>query len=316
MTCGRADGQTRRGPATQEFEAEQVLPTLTRKAVEYIAQRAAAAKNGQPFFLYLPFNSPHTPIAPTPEWRGKSGISPYADFVMQTDWAVGQVLAALDQHGVAGNTLVIFTSDNGCSPAANIKELQAAGHDPNGPLRGTKADIWDGGHRVPFLVRWPGQAKAGTTCAQMICHVDFMATCADLLGAKLPDTAGEDSVSYLLALLGKADRPLREALVHHSIEGKFAIRQGDWKLDLCPGSGGWSTPRDPEAASQGLPEIQLYDMTADLAERKNLQAEHPEVVARLTKLLEQYVSRGRSTPGQPRKNDAQIDIWKQKKAAR
>ena len=298
MTYGRPRGRTRRGPGAPEFEAEKVLPTLARKAAEYVAQRAADAKEGRPFFLYVPFNSPHTPIAPTAEWRGKSGISPYADYVMETDWAVGQVLQALEENGLAEHTLVIFTSDNGCSPAANIKELEAAGHEPSGPLRGYKADIWDGGHRVPFLVRWPGHVKPGTTSDQLISLVDFMATCADIVGAKLPDNAGEDSVSFLPALLGKADHPLREALVHHSINGKFAIRQGQWKLELCPGSGGWSAPRDPQAVKQGLPSIQLYDLSADLAERKNLQAEHPEVVARLTKLLQKYVADGRSTPGQ------------------
>ena len=314
MTFGKPGSRTRRGPGTPEFEAEQVLPTLTRQAVEYLAQRAARAKAGQPFFLYVPFNSPHTPIAPTPEWRGRSGISPYADFVMETDWAVGEVLAALDKNGLAENTLVIFTSDNGCSPAADIPELQAAGHEPSGPLRGFKADIWDGGHRVPFLVRWPGQVKPGMTNDQLICLMDFMATCADLLGAKLPDNAGEDSVSFLPALRGRADQPLREALVHHSIQGKFSIRQGRWKLELCPGSGGWSAPRDPQAVRQKLPAIQLYDLTADLAERKNLQAEQPEVVARLTKLLEKYVADGRSTPGPPQANASRIDIWKTGKA--
>lgn len=315
MTIGKP-GQTRRGPATPEFTAEQVLPMLARKATDYIVQHAPKAKAGQPFFLYLPFNSPHTPIAPTPEWRGKSGISPYADFVMETDWAVGEVLDALDRNGVADNTLVIFASDNGCSPAANIPELQAAGHEPNGPWRGHKADIWDGGHRVPFIVRWPGRVRPGTTSDQLITLMDFMATCADLVGVKLPDNAGEDSVSFLPGLLGKADKPLREALVHHSIQGKFSIRQGRWKLELCPGSGGWSSPKDPEALKQGLPSIQLYDMASDLAERKNLQTEQPEVVARLTKLLEKYVADGRSTPGQPQPNDGKIDLWKRAKAAK
>ncbi|MBI5383294.1 MAG: arylsulfatase [Verrucomicrobia bacterium] len=313
MTAGKARGQTRRGPSAPDFEAEQVLPTLTRKAVDYVASRAAEAKAGKPFFLYVPFASPHTPIAPTEKFRGKSGLSPYADFVMETDWAVGEILAALDRHRFADNTLVFFASDNGCSPAAEIAELRAAGHEPNGPWRGTKADIWDGGHRVPFLACWPGQVKPGTTSDQLISLVDLMATCADIIGVRLPDHAGEDSVSFLPALQGRAEMPLREALVHHSINGKFAIRQGQWKLELCPGSGGWSAPRDLPAEKQGLPAIQLYDMAADRAEAMNLQAEHPEVVARLTKLLEKYVADGRSTPGQPQPNDGQIDLWKKTK---
>ena len=130
----------------------------------------------------------------------------------------------------------------------------------------------------------------------------------------LPDTAGEDSVSILPALLGKDQKPLREAIVHHSINGKFAIRQGRWKLDLCPGSGGWAKPGDPEAAKQGLPEIQLYDMSGDIAEAKNLHSVHPDVVLRLTKLLEKYIADGRSTPGMTQKNDAAIDILKKPKA--
>jgi len=314
MTLGKTNKFTRFGPATPEFKVEEVLPILTDKAVRYVAERAASAKSGQPFFLYLPFNSPHTPIAPTADWRGKSGLNAYADFVMETDWAVGQVLTALERYGLADNTLVIFTSDNGCSPEANLPELHGAGHDANGPLRGHKADIWDGGHRVPFIVRWPGQVAASSTSEQLICLMDFMATCADILGTTLPDDAGEDSVSFLPALIGKPEKPLREALVHHSISGRFAIRQGPWKLELCPGSGGWSSPGDPQALKQGLPDLQLYDLTTDLPEQKNLQALHPEITERLTKIIERYVTQGRSTPGRPQKNDAQIDIWKKPKA--
>jgi arylsulfatase A-like enzyme len=311
MTLGRSGGLTRKGPTAPGFEVEQVLPTLTRKAVEYVAQRAADAKAGKPFFLYLPLNAPHTPIAPTAEWRGKSGLNPYADFVMQTDWTVGQVMDAVEKHGLADNTLLIFTSDNGCSPQANIPELREAGHAVNGPLRGHKADIWDGGHRVPFIVRWPGKVKAGATSDQLISSLDFLATCAEIVGVRLPANAAEDSISFLPALQGRTS-PGREALVHHSIEGKFAIRQGKWKLCLNPGSGGWSLPKDPEALKQGLPEAQLYDMSAGVSETANLQAQQPEVVQRLTDLLAQYVSEGRSTPGAPQKNDTAVDFRKGK----
>ncbi len=205
----------RSGPAAESFEAVDVLPTLTQKAVEFVTQKA---KTDQPFFLYLPLNSPHTPIVPSKEWQGKSGLGNYGDFVMQTDWAVGQILAAIDQAGVGNNTLVIMTSDNGCSPAARIPDLQAKGHFPNGDFRGMKADIFDGGHRVPFLVRWPEQVKPGSRSAQTICLTDFMATCADILGTKLPDTTGVDSVSILSALRGTDKAPLRESVVHHSIK--------------------------------------------------------------------------------------------------
>ena len=306
MMLGRPP-QTRRGPGAKEFDAEHVLPTLTRKAVDYIGQRAATDK---PFFLYLPFASPHTPIVPSPEWQGRSGLNPYADFVMQTDACVGEVLDAIKRHGLTDNTFVIFTSDNGCSPQADFPALLEKGHNPSYVYRGHKADIWDGGHRVPFIVRWPGKVPAATTSDQLVSPVDFMATAADVIGAKLPANAGEDSVSLLPVFTGKADAPLREALVHHSINGRFSIRQGRWKLELCPGSGGWSAPRDPQAVKDGLPSVQLYDMTADVGERRNLAGEQPEVVKRLTALLERYVSTGRSTPGERQENNAAVKIQK------
>ena len=243
MMAGRAGKDTRKGPAAAEFEAVKVLPTLTKKAVEIIGERAAAAREGKPFFLYLALNAPHTAIAPGAEWEGKSGLNPYADFVMQVDATLGAVLAALEKGGLAENTLVIFTSDNGCSPEAKFDELLAKGHNPSDRFRGTKADIFDGGHRIPFIVRWPARVKAGQTSDQLICLTDLFATCAEILGEKLPGTAAEDSVSILPALLGEDTAPLREAIVHHSINGSFAIRQGNWKLELCADSGGWSAPR-------------------------------------------------------------------------
>lgn len=297
----------RDGPAEPAFEAVDVLPTLARKAVEYITQRAEEQK---PFFLYLPLNSPHTPIVPTKEWRGKSGLGDYADFVMQTDGAVGQVLAALDQQGLAKNTLIIFTSDNGCSPEAGFAKLASQGHHPSGQFRGHKADIFEGGHRVPFIARWPGVIQAGARSDQLICLTDLMATCADIIDAKLPGSAGEDSVSILPALRGTADKPLREAVVHHSINGSFAIRQGPWKLELCPGSGGWSAPHPGSKEAQPLPPVQLYHMTKDAGERINEFKTHPEIVERLTTLLKQYIAEGRSTPGTTQQNDAPIVLQK------
>ncbi len=285
-----------------------MLPRLGRQAVGYIADHAAAAKAGRPFFLYVPLTSPHTPIVPTAEWQGKSGLGAYGDFVMQTDAIVGDVLAALEQHGLADSTLVLFTADNGCSPAAGTPKLEEQGHFASAQFRGYKADIWDGGHRVPFFARWPGKIKAGTQSAQIICHVDLMATCADLLGAPLPANAAEDSVSILPALLGTDRAPLREAVVHHSIQGMFSIRQGSWKLEFCPGSGGWGKPGDEEAFAQGLPAVQLYDLGADLGETKNVQAENPAILARLTALLERTIAEGRSTPGAKQPNDVEVSF--------
>ena len=293
----------------------EMLPRLERQAVRYIADHAVAAKSGKPFFLYVPLTSPHTPILPAPEWQGQSGLGAYGDFVLQTDAVVGNILAALDAHGLAENTLVIFTADNGCSPAAGTPALEKQGHFASAQFRGYKADIWEGGHRVPFFARWPGKIKPASTSTQLICHVDLLATCADLLGAKLPPSAGEDSVSLLPALLGLDRAPLREAVVHHSIQGLFSLRQGPWKLALCPGSGGWAAPLDAAARQAGLPEIQLYDLAADPAESNNIHAKNPAVVARLRALLARYVAEGRSTPGPRQPNDAPIDLLKTKAAA-
>ena len=184
------------------------------------------------------------------------------------------------------------------------------GHFPSAQYRGYKSDIWDGGYRVAFCARWPDKVKVASQSAQLICHTDLMATCAEILGVKLPENAGEDSVSILPALLGTDRQPLREAVAHHSINGSFAIRQGSWKLELCPGSGGWGKPGDAEAMKQGMPGVQLYDLSADFAETKNVQAEHPEIVASMTRLLEQKVTNGRSTPGVRQSSDARIVLFK------
>jgi arylsulfatase A-like enzyme len=297
---------------TQIIEPVDVLPALVKRSANYITERS---KSGQPFFLYLPLNSPHTPIVPSKEWQGKSGLGDYGDFVMQTDWAMGEVLASLDKAGVTANTLVIVTSDNGCSRAAKIHALEKQGHFPSANLRGSKADIWEGGHRVPFCVRWPGKVKPGSQSSLLICLTDLMATCADILGAQLPDNAGEDSVSILPALLGTDKAPLHETVVHHSINGSFAIRQGNWKLALCADSGGWTSPKPGSKEAKKLPVTQLYDLSTDQAESKNRQATHPEVVARLTKLLEQLIANGRSTPGVTQANDAEIQIRKTAKTS-
>lgn len=304
---GRESGRTRKGPAAPEFKVTDVLPTLTKKATEYIARQAKA---GQPFFLYLPFASPHSPIATAADWQGKSGLNPYADFVMQTDWSIGEVLKALDEHGMQENTLVIITSDNGCSPQAKFEELLAKGHNPNSIYRGHKADIFEGGHRIPFIARWPAKVKAGSESDQTLCLTDLMATCADILNIDLPKTAGEDSVSILPALEGKAEEPLREAVVHHSINGSFAIRQGPWKLVLCRDSGGWSAPRPGTPAAKELPDTQLFNLESDIGETKNVAAEHPDIVAKLTELMEQYIADGRSTPGALQQNTVPVQIRK------
>jgi arylsulfatase A-like enzyme len=286
---------------------------VTHKAAQYINDHAADARAGKTVFLYLPLSSPHTPLVPTKEWAGKSPLGAYGDFVMQTDACAGEVAKAIDDAGLTDNTLLVFTSDNGFASYVGPEKLERLGHFPSAQFRGYKSEIWDGGHRIPFIVRWPNRVKANTASDQLVCLGDLIRTCADILGQPLPDDAAEDSVSILPALLGTAKGPLREAVVHHSAMGKFAIRQGNWKLELCAGSGGWGDKSDGEALKKGLPFSQLYDMSADIGEKSSVLSANPQVVERLTALLQKYVADGRSTPGKPQKNDVPIDIFKQPK---
>ena len=287
-------GWWRKGPTAPDFVHEETLSNFTQRGVEYIRKQAEA---DGPFFLYLPLPSPHTPILPTAEFQGKSGTNPYGDFVLETDWSIGQIMQALEESGVAENTLLIVTSDNGCSPKANFRVLAKLGHNPSYIYRGHKADSFEGGHRIPFLVRWPARIKAGSVSADTTCLTDLMATCAEIVGATLPNDAAEDSVSMLPNLLGVSDGPVREATVHHSIDGDFSIRQGKWKFIDAPHSGGWSDPKPKDTASwKDLPPVQLYDMEADPGETVNLQGQYPEVVERLSALLEKYRESDRSVP--------------------
>ena len=249
---------------------------------------------------------------PAEEWQGRSGLNKHADFVMQTDHTVGQIINAIDEAGLRDNTLIVFTSDNGTSgPTSDKEKLEEMGHYPSWILRGSKADIWDGGHRVPFIVRWPRIIKEKSKCSALICHTDFMPTVADIIGFSLPDNAAVDGFSYESAFSTCKRNKKRPAVVHHSVSGKFAIRDGRWKLVLCPGSGGWSAPKDNDAIKLGLPDIQLYDMSADIEEKNNLQAEYPEIVKQLVDMLKELVANGRSTQGKILSNDIDnIDIWK------
>ncbi len=301
----------RKGPAGEKFEAIDVQGGITDRLMSYISERAESSKQGKPFFAYVPLAAPHTPIVPTKEWQDKSRINAYADFVMQVDADMGRLLKTLDQLAISENTLLIFTSDNGCSPAANIKELEAAGHKPSYIYRGHKADLYEGGHRVPFLVRWPGKVKSGSQSDQLIGQLDLMATFAELIGEKLPSQVGEDSVSFLPTLFEQASKNLRTSIISQSINGSFAIRDGRWKLCLCPGSGGWSFPKPGSDDHSGLSPSQLYDLSVDPGETKNLFDSYPERVSAMTKMLETAISRGRSTPGVEQKNDVNIVMIKE-----
>jgi len=295
------------GPMVPGWRLEPILPTLTGRAVTFIDQHAAHHRD-KPFFLYFASTAPHTPIAPDDPFIGKSQAGPIGDLVYEVDWTIGQILAALERNGLADNTIVVVTSDNG-SPAqagdpfkngkdfeSNGSVIRMYGHNPNAPWRGMKADIWEGGHHMPLFVRWPGHVPAGSTCDQTVCLTDFMATFAKLVDHRLPNDAAEDSYDLSPLLLGRSpDHAIREATVHHSWSGMFAIRQDKWKLITALGSGGWSPPASLEPEPDG-PKGQLYDMQADPGETKNLWLDRPDIVQRLTRLLEKYQREGRSAP--------------------
>ncbi|MHC4944585.1 MAG: sulfatase family protein [Planctomycetota bacterium] len=289
------------GPMLPGWKLEDVLPDLTKRVVAYIEERSKKAP-GKPFFLYFSLTAPHTPIAPTEEFIGKSEAGRYGDFVTQLDGTVGQVMKALKRSDLEGNTLVLFASDNGSAAydgedyGGEPGSLGRYGHDANGPLRGLKADIWEGGHRIPFIARWPKKIGPGTTSDGTICLVDIMATVAAIVGADLPEDSAEDSYNILPALLGqKLDEPIREATVLHSGFGMMAIRRGKWKLILGRGSGGVTQPRHYKP-KKGESKGQLYDMEKDISETTNLYQQEPALVEDLTKLLERYIQEGRSAP--------------------
>ena len=314
-----------------DFRTEEVGPRLAAEAVGFIDRHMARSPD-QPFFLYFPTASIHRPCVPPDFIKGRSRAGLRGDMVVEFDWTVGEVVAALDRHGIRNDTLILVSSDNGPRPGdplAYLEDLAAKphgrrlaprrllrrkhqgidrthaphygapwllyGHRAAGPWRGFKTDVWDGGHRVPFIASWPNHIAPDTTCDEVLSLSDLMATFAAIVGAELPRNAAEDSYDMLPALLGEPHAgPIREAVVHHSGGGMFAIRQGRWKLVLGRGSGGSS--RTPPHRTPG----QLYDLAADPAESRNLWSRHPDVVERLTGILERYQHTGRSAPARRR----------------
>ena len=282
----------RGGKIAPGFSHDQVLPRFATESLAFLADRRKTAPD-KPFFLYLPLAAPHTPWLPTGTFEGKTKASMYNDFVHQVDAVVGQVLDALDKLGQADNTLVIFTSDNG--PVWYPMDTRKYGHNPTAPLRGIKADAWEGGHRMPFIARWPGRVKPRTTCDAMICFTDMLATFAAIVGRKLPADAGEDSVNILPLLLGeKTDKPPRTTLV---IERRV-IRDGPWKLILGRPDSGISRLGLPPAERKRFEKTNgcLYNLADDPAEQNDLYARRPQIVARLKTLMARYQKEGRSTP--------------------
>lgn len=275
-------GYWRAGAIAPGFDFEDVLPTIAEQSVAVIEQRATANRRGdsQPLFLYVPLASPHTPWVPTPEWQGATDVGWYGDFVTQTDWAIGRILAALDRTGMTDNTLVIVTSDNGSHwPAQQIEKWN---HRANLNWRGQKADIYEGGHRVPFIVRWPGVVAPGAVTDQLACLTDIFATCMTAAGVARPQGCAPDSVDLTPVLRGEVGSgSVRDHCVHHSLNGTFAIRSGDWKLIVDNlGSGGFTAPRNVKPDADG-PGGQLYNLAEDPGETTNVWNDHPEIVSRL-----------------------------------
>ena len=278
----------RKGPRAEDFVIDEVLDRITNEAVSFVKKNGP---NEKPYFLYMPLTAPHKPTQPHARFKGKTKLGEYGDFIAQVDWSVGQILEAIEQTGENDNTLVIFTSDNGSYmfrydetdkldhvDKANIQGYRADRHRSNGLFRGTKADIFEGGHHVPFFVRWPAKLKPGTTCNNPICHVDIFATCAEVVGHQKQPGEAPDSYS-LMAMMDGQDIERGAPVIHHSGSGMFAIRDGNWKLILGNGSGGREKPKGKKFAKP----YQLYDIANDVGETNNLIESHQQIAERLEK---------------------------------
>jgi arylsulfatase A-like enzyme len=282
-------GEIKRGPywrggsIAPGFKMDEVVPKITQRAESFIRKHGAAK---QPFFAYVPLPTPHTPWVPTAKSLGRSKANLYGDFVEEFDDHVGTLLRAIEETGQTRNTLVIVTSDNG-SPWEKRDMEENRGHWANGRLRGQKSDAYEGGHRIPFLLRWPGRAPAATTATAQVCLTDCFATIAQAAGASIPANSGEDSYAIQPALQRPNDTSaVRNHVVHHAGNGMFAVRQGHWKLIDGLGSGGFTLPQKLTAVPGG-PTGQLYDLRQDPFEYDNVYSKHPNVVAQLTAVLNQ-----------------------------
>lgn len=279
----------RTGKASLHFDIQKTLDHFSAKASAFLSTSAAEKK---PFFLYLPLTSPHTPWLPSEGFKGKSNAGIYGDFVAHTDAVVGQVMQTLERLGIADNTLVIFTSDNGADWKPGDKKMYPA-HHANGIYRGQKSDIWEGGHRVPFIATWPKSVKGGTIARETICLTDLMATFASITSQKIPKNAGQDSFDFSRVLEGAKGTSPRKSTIHHSIQGMFAIRNGHWKYVDGKGSGGWSKDESETAQMTS----QLYDISLDPTESKNVVEQYPEIARKLKAELDQQHNAGYSRSG-------------------
>ena len=301
----------RAGEIAADLIPEQVLPEITSRTCAFIQEQAAI---GQPFYAYMPLPSPHTPILPSAAFEGASGTNAYGDFCLMTDDVVGQVMVALEEAGVAENTILIFTADNGCSPQADFEALAAVGHQPSYHFRGHKADIYEGGHRIPLLTRWPAAIQAGTSCDETVCLADLLATVADIHDVSLPNHArrGQRQQPRFVARFCSGPVCAKPPYTIRSM-AHFPYVRGAGSSNFVPDLAAGVFPAPAATTSKALPSIQLYDLEADVGERANLEAEHPEIVAELGALMRQYVTAGRSTPGEPQSNTGP-EFWPQLEA--
>jgi arylsulfatase A-like enzyme len=296
-----------KGDISDDFKHDQVLPTVVDKSISFIKQNA---NKRDPFFMYIPLPSPHNPLLPIAPWKGKSKInSPYADFVVMIDDLMGTIFETLKEQGIDKNTIVIFTSDNGFATTNDLKNLKKKKHSPSYIYSGFKGSYLEGGHRVPFLVKWPEKIKPNSVSNATICTTDFMATCADLINYDLKDNEAEDSFSMLPLLTGKGDY-LRKETIHHDKYGVFAIRKGDWKLIVSPNSGLMGTGKPKKHKNISSEDI-LYNLKTDIKEKKNIAGKYPEKVKELKELLIKQIKEGRSTSGKTQENDPVVDPWPQ-----
>jgi len=279
------------------FNDERVLEKFTEKAVAWMEKVAPDAKKGKPFFLYWPLTSPHKPVCPLPQFEGQSQAGAYGDFMIETDHWVGEIMKTVKRLGLDENTMIVFTSDNG--PEKTYAErINVYHHHSSGIYRGGKRDLYEGGHRVPFLIRWPAKIDKRQTIDTPICQTDLLATFAEMVGRKLPANAGEDSQSFWPALIRDAgNHAKRNPMIHHSASGQFAIRDGNWKLNL--GRGNQGNKPAPDAAGP----YELYNLKEDPSETKNVYGENKEMAGRLRDKLTALIQNGRSTPGPKQANE-------------
>ena len=269
----------RPGPMVDGWRLDAVMPKLTEKTIEWIGQQS----EDQPFFLYWSWTSPHTPVVPIEEFQGSTEAGPYGDFMHQSDAHLGEVLQALADNGFADDTLVIFSSDNGPESIA-YPRIQNHGHYSMGPLRGLKRDVWEGGHRVPFVVRWPGVVEANTVSDELVSQIDIMATLASVVNYELPDNAAEDSHDILPLLRGESDQSGRETLVHRTWQTPWGIRHGDWIYINAP-TGAVQNEPDWRGYAPNPHDDWLNNIGDDLGQRENLVSEEPKKAAELRTLL-------------------------------